>query len=83
MLSKPPTSAIPLPFPEAPIIQGDPSTYQVEHPGDDALLHCDARGQPLPLVRWSKDGVPVVAGGRLRLLHNGSLAIHAVRVSGA
>uniref|UniRef100_A0A672UFR8 Ig-like domain-containing protein n=1 Tax=Strigops habroptila TaxID=2489341 RepID=A0A672UFR8_STRHB len=51
--------------------------YQVEHPGDDALLHCDARGHPLPLIRWSKDGVPVVAGGRLRLLHNGSLAIRA------
>ncbi|XP_065551612.1 hemicentin-2 [Lathamus discolor] len=64
---------------EAPIIEGDPSTYQMEHPGDDVLLHCDARGHPLPLVRWSKDGVPVVAGGRLRLLHNGSLAIRAVR----
>ncbi|KAM8995979.1 hemicentin-2 isoform 2-T2 [Ara ararauna] len=64
---------------EAPVIQGDPSTYQVEHPGDDALLHCNAQGHPLPLIRWSKDGVPVVAGGRLRLLHNGSLAIHAVR----
>ncbi|XP_049688139.1 hemicentin-2 [Accipiter gentilis] len=62
---------------EAPIIQGDPSTYQVEHPGGDTLLDCDARGHPVPLVRWSKDGVPVVASGRLRQLQNGSLAIRA------
>ncbi|KAM6193100.1 hemicentin-2 [Sarcoramphus papa] len=63
---------------EAPIIQGDPSTYQVERPGSDALLDCDAHGHPTPLVRWSKDRVPVVASGRLRQLQNGSLAIRAV-----
>ncbi|CAM9699604.1 unnamed protein product [Bubo scandiacus] len=63
---------------EAPTIQGDPSTYQAEHPGGDALLDCDARGHPVPLVRWSKDGVPVAASGRLHQLQNGSLAIHAV-----
>ncbi|XP_074702115.1 hemicentin-2-like [Strix aluco] len=63
---------------EAPIIQGDPSTYQAEHPGGNALLDCDARGHPVPLVRWSKDGVPVAASGRLHQLQNGSLAIHAV-----
>ncbi|KFQ07056.1 Hemicentin-2, partial [Leptosomus discolor] len=63
---------------EAPIIQGDPSTYQVERPGGDALLDCDARGHPAPLIRWSKDGVLVVAGGRLHQLPNGSLAIRSV-----
>ncbi|XP_054030144.1 hemicentin-2 [Dryobates pubescens] len=63
---------------EPPTIQGDSSTYQVEHPGGDALLDCDAHGHPVPLIRWSKDGVPVVAGGHRRQLLNGSLAIHAV-----
>ncbi|XP_072739134.1 hemicentin-2-like [Ciconia boyciana] len=63
---------------EAPIIWGDPSTYQVEPPGGDVLLDCDARGHPAPLIRWSKDGVLVVAGGHLRQLQNGSLAIRAV-----
>ncbi|KAM9271186.1 hemicentin-2 [Morus bassanus] len=63
---------------EAPVIWGEPSTYQVEPPGGNALLDCDARGHPAPLVRWSKDGVPVVAGGHLRQLQNGSLAIRAV-----
>ncbi|KAJ7414143.1 hemicentin-2 [Willisornis vidua] len=63
---------------EAPIIQGEPSTYQVEHPGGDALLDCNAQGHPEPLIRWSKDGVPVMPGGRLRQLQNGSLAIHTV-----
>ncbi|KAM9256723.1 LOW QUALITY PROTEIN: hemicentin-2 [Cariama cristata] len=63
---------------EVPIIRGDPSTYQVERPGGDALLDCDARGHPAPLVRWSKDGVPVVAGGHLYQLQNGSLVIRAV-----
>ncbi|XP_074779784.1 hemicentin-2 [Athene noctua] len=63
---------------EAPIIQGDASTYQAEHPGGDALLDCDAQGHPVPLIRWSKDGVPVAASRRLHQLQNGSLAIHAV-----
>lgn len=81
--NQPSSSATPLPSPEAPIIWGDPSAYQVEHPGGDALLSCDAWGHPAPLVRWSKDGVPVAAGGRLHQLQNGSLAIRAVGVSGA
>ncbi|XP_068012089.1 LOW QUALITY PROTEIN: hemicentin-2 [Melanerpes formicivorus] len=63
---------------EPPTIQGDSSTYQVEYPGGDALLDCAAHGHPVPLIRWSKDGVPVVAGGHRRQLLNGSLAIHAV-----
>ncbi|OWK59760.1 Hemicentin-2 [Lonchura striata] len=63
---------------EAPVIQGDASTYQVEHSGGDALLDCHAQGHPEPLIRWSKDGVPVVARGRLHQLQNGSLAIRAV-----
>ncbi|XP_074968536.1 hemicentin-2 [Phalacrocorax aristotelis] len=63
---------------EAPIIWGEPSTYQVEPAGGNALLDCDAQGHPTPLVRWSKDGVPVVAGRHLRQLQNGSLVIHAV-----
>ncbi|XP_010176901.1 PREDICTED: hemicentin-2, partial [Mesitornis unicolor] len=66
------------PVTEAPIIQGDPSTYQVEPPGGNVLLDCDARGHPMPLVHWSKDGVPVVANGHLHQLQNGSLAIHSV-----
>ncbi|KAM6237533.1 hemicentin-2 [Spheniscus humboldti] len=63
---------------EAPIIRGDPSTYQVEPLGGDARLDCDAQGHPAPLVRWSKDGVLVAASGRLRQLQNGSLAIHGI-----
>lgn len=83
MAGQPLSSDTPLPFPEAPIIQGDSSTYQVEQPGGNALLDCHAQGHPVPLVRWSKDGVPVVASGRLHQLQNGSLAIRSVRVSGA
>lgn len=81
--SQPRSSATPVPFPEAPVIQGDASVYQVEHSGGDALLDCRARGHPEPLIRWSKDGVPVVAHGRLQHLQNGSLAIRAVGVSRA
>ncbi|KAM6400073.1 hemicentin-2 [Rhynochetos jubatus] len=63
---------------EPPLVQGDTNTYQVEPPGGDARLDCDTWGHPTPLIRWSKDGVPVVAGGRLHLLQNGSLAIRGV-----
>ncbi|XP_039576204.1 hemicentin-2 [Passer montanus] len=63
---------------EAPVIQGEASTYQVEHSGGDALLDCHAQGHPEPLIRWSKDGEPLVARGRLQQLQNGSLAIRAV-----
>ncbi|XP_059684707.1 hemicentin-2 [Gavia stellata] len=63
---------------EAPIIWGDTSTYQVEPPGGNALLDCNAWGHPAPLIRWSKDGVPVVASRHLRQLQNGSLLIRAV-----
>lgn len=80
---QPRSSATPFPFPEAPVIQGDSSIYQVERSGDDALLDCHAQGHPEPLIRWSKDGVPVMARGRLRQLQNGSLAIRAVGVSRA
>ncbi|XP_068771088.1 hemicentin-2 [Struthio camelus] len=60
---------------EAPVLRGEPSAYQVEPLGGDALLDCEARGQPAPLIRWSKDGVPLAASHRLRQLHNGSLVI--------
>ncbi|TRZ13268.1 hypothetical protein HGM15179_013842 [Zosterops borbonicus] len=63
---------------ETPVIHGDASTYQVEHSGGDALLDCRAQGHPEPLIRWSKDGVPLVAHGRLQQLQNGSLVIRAV-----
>lgn len=63
-------------------MRGAPSTYQVERPGGDVLLDCDARGHPAPFIRWSKDGVPVVGSRRLRQLQNGSLAIRSLGVSG-
>ncbi|KAM9176553.1 hemicentin-2 [Mergus octosetaceus] len=63
---------------EAPVVRGAPSTYQVEPPGGDVLLDCDTRGHPAPFIRWSKDGVPVVATRRLRQLQNGSLAIRSL-----
>lgn len=81
--SLPPSSATPFPFPETPVIHGDASTYQVEQSGGDALLDCRAQGHPEPLIRWSKDGVPLVAHGRLQQLQNGSLVIRAVGVSRA
>ena len=41
---------------EAPTISnGANRTLDVEE-GEDEFLHCDANGDPIPLVTWNKDG---------------------------
>ncbi|XP_040264776.1 hemicentin-1 isoform X1 [Bufo bufo] len=39
--------------------------------GKPLILECEARGHPLPLITWLKDGVPVETNDNIRLLYNG------------
>uniref|UniRef100_A0A7N4PFA3 non-specific serine/threonine protein kinase n=1 Tax=Sarcophilus harrisii TaxID=9305 RepID=A0A7N4PFA3_SARHA len=41
--------------------------------GKDATLSCQIVGNPVPLVSWEKDQVPVAAGGRFRVTEEGEL----------
>ncbi|XP_018408468.1 PREDICTED: hemicentin-1 [Nanorana parkeri] len=39
--------------------------------GKSLVLECEARGHPLPLITWLKEGVPIEINDNVRLLHNG------------
>uniref|UniRef100_F6QD70 Hemicentin 2 n=1 Tax=Ornithorhynchus anatinus TaxID=9258 RepID=F6QD70_ORNAN len=60
---------------EAPVLQGEANSNQAEPLGHSALLDCVAHGDPAPVIRWIKDGLPVWGSANRRQLRNGSLAI--------
>ncbi|KAM3915384.1 hemicentin-1 [Leptodactylus fuscus] len=39
--------------------------------GKTLVLECEAKGHPLPLITWLKEGLPVETSGNIRLLYNG------------
>ncbi|XP_065811778.1 hemicentin-1 [Labrus bergylta] len=61
---------------EPPIIDGDPHSNRIEPLGGNAILNCEVRGDPLPIIRWSKSGINIQINNRIRQLDNGSLAIY-------
>ncbi|XP_028442536.1 hemicentin-1 isoform X2 [Perca flavescens] len=61
---------------EPPIIDGDLHSNRIEPLGGNAILNCEVRGDPLPIIRWSKSGINIQISNRIRLLDNGSLAIY-------
>ncbi|XP_009081115.1 PREDICTED: LOW QUALITY PROTEIN: hemicentin-1-like, partial [Acanthisitta chloris] len=56
-----------------PVIEGDADTAQSRQvvAGNSLTLECKAAGNPPPLLTWLKDGVPVEASDRLRVLAGG------------
>ncbi|XP_059334168.1 hemicentin-1 [Ammospiza nelsoni] len=56
-----------------PVIEGDADTAQSRQvvAGNSLTLECKAAGNPLPLLTWLKDGVPVKASDKLRVLAGG------------
>ncbi|CAJ1060969.1 hemicentin-1 [Xyrichtys novacula] len=61
---------------EPPIIDGDPHSNRIEPLGGNAILNCEVRGDPLPTIMWSKNGINIQINNRIRQLDNGSLAIY-------
>ncbi|XP_028301363.1 hemicentin-1 isoform X2 [Gouania willdenowi] len=61
---------------EPPIIDGDPHSNRIEPLGGNAILNCEVRGDPLPTIHWSKNGINIQISNRIRQLDNGSLAIY-------
>uniref|UniRef100_A0A8B9H3J1 Hemicentin 1 n=1 Tax=Astyanax mexicanus TaxID=7994 RepID=A0A8B9H3J1_ASTMX len=61
---------------EPPIIDGDVHSNHIEPLGGNAILNCEVRGDPLPTIQWSKNGVNIQISNRIRQLDNGSLAIY-------
>uniref|UniRef100_A0A3Q3ALP3 Hemicentin 1 n=1 Tax=Kryptolebias marmoratus TaxID=37003 RepID=A0A3Q3ALP3_KRYMA len=59
-----------------PIIDGDLHVNRIEPLGGNAILNCEVRGDPLPTIQWSKNGINIQISNRIRQLDNGSLAIY-------
>lgn len=57
-----------------PVIEGDADTAQNRQvvAGSSLTLECKAAGNPLPLLTWLKDGVPVKASDNLRIVSGGT-----------
>ena len=45
------------------------------HRGGTITLHCTARGHPVPVVTWLKDGELIVADGRISQPTTSSLTV--------
>lgn len=41
-----------------------------------AVLPCSAIGNPLPVITWYRDGVPVLASSRINISDSGTLQIN-------
>ncbi|XP_037653920.1 hemicentin-2 [Choloepus didactylus] len=68
---------------EAPILQGEAFSYLVEPVGGSVRLDCVVQGDPLPDIRWIKDGLPLQGSHPRHRMNNGSLTIHRTEMDDA
>ncbi|NXK50598.1 HMCN1 protein, partial [Chauna torquata] len=61
-----------------PVITIEPVETVIEA-GATAMLNCQAKGEPPPTIKWSRQGHPVVSDDRVTVLSNGSLRIVAAQ----
>ncbi|XP_041098662.1 hemicentin-1 isoform X2 [Polyodon spathula] len=61
---------------EPPVLDGTSHATLTEPQGGTSMLNCAVRGDPVPTLRWHKDGQPLSSAHRLQQLRNGSLAIY-------
>lgn len=64
-----------------PIIELGP-TNQTLAMHSDALLHCQARGTPAPMIKWFKNGnlLDMRSEVRLKVINQGTLSIKGIKV---
>ncbi|XP_063051892.1 hemicentin-1-like [Engraulis encrasicolus] len=62
---------------EPPSLRGEAHTSQSVPAGGVAMLDCAVIGDPLPNLRWFRDGRPLLGSTRLQPLRNGSLAVYS------
>ncbi|XP_038853583.1 hemicentin-1-like [Salvelinus namaycush] len=63
---------------EPPVLKGEAHISQTVAQGGTAMLDCPVQGNPSPVLRWLRDGRPLLRSLRLQPLHNGSLAIYSI-----
>ncbi|XP_029915084.1 hemicentin-1 [Myripristis murdjan] len=68
---------------EPPVLKGEAHMSQTVTQGGTAMLDCPVHGDPSPVLRWLRDGRPLLRSLRLQTLHNGSLVIYSITAGDA
>ncbi|KAM9743449.1 hemicentin-1 [Menidia menidia] len=63
---------------EPPVLKGEAHTSQTVVQGGSAMLDCPVHGDPSPVLRWLRNGKPLLRLLRMQTLHNGSLVIYSI-----
>ncbi|KAM8887343.1 hemicentin-1 [Spinachia spinachia] len=63
---------------EPPVLKGEAHTTQAVAQGGSAMLDCPVRGDPSPVLRWLRDGKPLLRSIRMQTLRNGSLVVYSI-----
>uniref|UniRef100_A0A8C1LEB7 Hemicentin 2 n=1 Tax=Cyprinus carpio TaxID=7962 RepID=A0A8C1LEB7_CYPCA len=65
---------------EPPMLRGEAHTTQTVVQGKAAMLDCAVSGDPVPSLRWYKNGQPILGSLRFHPLRNGSLALYSATI---
>lgn len=68
-------------LPEPPVLKGEAHMSQTVIQGGSAMLDCPVHGDPSPILRWLRNGMPLQRLVRMQTLHNGSLVIYSITVN--
>ncbi|XP_058491292.1 hemicentin-1 [Solea solea] len=63
---------------EPPVLKGEAHMSQTVVQGGSAMLDCPVHGDPSPVLRWLRDGKPLLRSLRIQALRNGSLVIYSI-----
>lgn len=63
------------------MLRGEAHTSQTVVQGRAVMLDCAVSGDPVPSLRWHKDGQPILGSLRFHPLRNGSLALYSATVT--
>uniref|UniRef100_A0A3P8SNR4 Uncharacterized protein n=1 Tax=Amphiprion percula TaxID=161767 RepID=A0A3P8SNR4_AMPPE len=66
---------------EPPVLKGEAHMSQTVIQGSSAMLDCPVHGDPSPVLRWLRNGKPLLRVLRMQTLHNGSLSLTAAIIA--